>query len=178
MTFIYLFLLDGLVGALGRFCLSNQTEQPKSQQKNVRLPVQTPSCRAAGALDKTNRIDLDPNSVGWFVSGGKLPQAQVVATCPLNRTEQPSNQDSDFSSVWFRRCWQLATPNRKPANREWRARVSHIYALESTANKTAFFGDEPCQEQVKGHQSKLLSVWGGQFFRFLCLLWHAIERCG
>ena len=64
---------------------------------------------------------------------------QVVATCPLNRTEQPSNQDSDFSSVRFRRCWQLATPNRKPTNRERRARVSNIYASDSIANKTMFF---------------------------------------
>ena len=33
-----------------------------------------PQVVATGALDKTNRTDLDLNSVGRFGSGGKLPQ--------------------------------------------------------------------------------------------------------
>ena len=61
-------LLAGLAGAfleaptelfLGRFCLSNRTEQPKSCSVVVRLPIRTPSCRNRSSLDKTNRTGLD-----------------------------------------------------------------------------------------------------------------------
>ena len=75
-----MFLLAGLVGAF--------RDAPTELSVGVILPLKQnratemlfgcrfgPQVVATGALDKTNRPDLDLNSVGWLGSGGKLPQA-------------------------------------------------------------------------------------------------------
>jgi len=79
-----------------------------------------------------------------------------VATCLLDQTEPLSNQATKthiLALFGSEGVGNLRPPNRKPMNRERQARVSNIYAFESVANKIMFFSGEPCQEQVKGHQS-------------------------